>query len=139
MRHQLAKFAVQIRADWFDEKAEAGPLILDLKSIEHLEDFDRQFLNLGHYRQAAFYCMVAETVLGLDPQKIQFAFLVAEKSEPFECVIRTPDAAAIAVGRKEAMRDLSTLRTCFETGIWPGAPDEPQLVGLPEWKLKQLA
>jgi PDDEXK-like domain of unknown function (DUF3799) len=133
-RYQMKHFAVQCRCDWYDESDKAAPIIVDLKSIEKLEDFDRQFLNFGYYRQAAFYRQVVKSVLKIDADP-QFIFVVVEKQEPHLVQVVAPDAQSLAVGWQECERDLMTLKGCMESGIWPGAPEELTSISLPKWKL----
>ena len=139
-RHQMKFFAVQSRVDWFIEKPAGGgpPMIVDLKSIEKLEDFDRQFLNYGYYRQAAFYRQVVKSVLRIDEDP-QFLFVAVEKQAPHLVEVIAPDAQSLAVGWQECERDLLTLRKCIESGAWPGSPDETRSISLPSWKTKDAS
>jgi hypothetical protein len=134
-RHKMDKFTVQCRADWYDEKAAAGPCIIDVKTIEHLEDFDFQFDRLNYFRQAAFYVMVASAVLKIDAPQIQHVFVVVEKNPPFQTAVRAIDAASLQVGQQEVVRLLQKLKACHESGIWPGEPDAVRPVSLPQRKL----
>lgn len=139
-RHAMKFFAVQSRVDWLVEKPAGGgpPLIVDLKSIDRLEDFERQFLNYGYYRQAAFYRQVVKSVLKLDEDP-QFLFVVVEKQAPHLVSVVAPDAQSLDLGWRECERDLLTLRKCMESGVWPGSPDEAQTISLPGWKTKEAA
>jgi hypothetical protein len=76
-------------------------------------------------------------VLGLQDMEPQMRFLVVEKNEPFQCVIRDPDTQALDLGWREIEHDLLRLKGCFETSQWPGEPDLPRPVSLPEWKIRQ--
>ena len=136
-RFAMKFFPVQARVDWFIEKPAGNgpPLIVDLKSIDRLEDFERQFLNYGYYRQAAFYRQVVKSVLKLEADP-QFLFVVVEKQAPHLVSVVAPDAQSLDLGWRECERDLLTLRKCVETGVWPGSPDDTQTVSLPEWKTR---
>lgn len=136
-RHQLKSFAVQARVDWFDADDAAGPMLVNVKTIESLDDFDKQYHDFGYYKGDAFYRLVVAKVLGIDAFRPQCVNLVVEKSEPFECAIRVPDAEALAIGTDEVMADLRLLEECFSSGKWPGEPDEFHPVSLPEWKVKR--
>jgi exodeoxyribonuclease VIII len=138
-RHQLAAFAVQARVDWFDGDDPAGPLCVNVKTVETLEDFDKQYLNYHYYRGDAFYRMVVAKVLGVESFVPQMVNLVVEKSAPFECAIRVPDAEALNVGAREVMERLSVIASCYTSGAWPGEPDEPRPISLPTWKTKEAA
>lgn len=136
-RHKLASFSIQARADWFHGEDKAAPMIVDVKTVDSMGAFDAHFFKFGYYRQAAFYRLVAATVLGIETFQPQFAYIVVEKSEPFQCAIRIPDAESLNIGTKEVMADLSRLKTCYDTGIWPGEQNEPRGVSLPEFKIRK--
>jgi hypothetical protein len=136
-RHKLPAFAVQARVDWFDKDDPAGPLLVNVKTIDSLDDFDKQFHDFAYYKGDAFYRLVVAKVLGVEPFVPQCLDLVVEKNEPFECEIRVPDAEAIAIGAGEVMKDLQLLARCYESGVWPGASRARRAVSLPEWKVRQ--
>lgn len=137
-RKKLGAFAVQCRVDWYDEGANAGPLCLNLKSIDCLDGFDLQYSMLHYYRNDAFYRLVVAHVLGVHPSVPQMVNLVVEKQEPFEVCIRTPDSEALDLGTREVMRLLRVVERCYENGFWPGEPNEARQVSLERWKVKQL-
>ncbi len=138
-RHKLASFAIQARVDWFDGAEKDAPMIVDVKTIDSLAEFDRQFFKFSYYKQAAFYRLVVASLLGLQTFQPQFCYLVVEKAEPFQVAIRTPDAESLAIGTTEVMRDLSKLKACYDSGVWPGEPDVARPVSLPEWKTREAA
>lgn len=133
-RCQMKHFQLQCRVDWWVESTLHD---VNLKTIEHLADFDKHFFNYGYYRGAAFYRAVIAKVMGCEPSQPQSSFLVVEKSEPFQAVIREPDAESIRIGWQEVERELLKLRDCFESNNWPGEPDEPKPVSLPIKKIKE--
>ena len=137
-RHQFKHFALQCRSDWFLAKPPGGGPAMDVnvKTVESLGAFDSQFEKFGYYRGAAFYRSLMAKVLGLEPMEPQMVFLVVEKSEPFQAVLRTPDAQSLDIGFTEVHRDLSRLMGCFEKNEWPGEPDVARPVTLPAWKVK---
>lgn len=136
-RHQMASFQVQCRADWWNPNFNNLPAIIDVKTIDSLAAFDAQFFNYAYYRQAAFYLMVTEAVMGVDPQQHQHLFVVVEKKEPYQTAVRAIDAASLQVGRQEVVRLLTKLKGCYDSGVWPGEPDEIRPVALPLWKLNK--
>lgn len=138
-RHQLSGFAVQARVDWFDAEDPAGPVLVNVKTIDSLDDFDYQYEKFNYYKGDAFYRLVAAKILGVDLFVPQMLNLVVEKTEPFECSIRAPDAEALEIGTREVMADLMLLQRCFESGAWPGEPAESRPVSLSLWKVKQAA
>ena len=139
-RCQMPLYKLQCRSDWFLEKPPGGGPAMDvnLKTIDHLENFDAQFNKFDYYRGAAFYRAVMAKVLGLESMEPQMVFLVVEKNEPFQAVLRVPDTQSMTVGWQEISRDLYTLTQCFQTGVWPGEPDVMRPVSLPSWKIRQF-
>ncbi len=135
-RKKMEHFAIQVRADWFDDAQKDSPLIVDLKSVESLGAFDKQFFNYDYYKQAAFYRLVVAAVMGLETFQPQFLYIVVEKNEPFQCAIRVPDAESLAIGTKEVMAELTKLKNCYASGEWPGEPDEARPISLPEFKVR---
>ena len=139
-RKKMSSFSIQSRLDWYDERKDEfdRPLILDVKTIGTLADFDSHFLKFNYWRQAAFYQMVVYETLGLTGPWPRFKFLVVEKEEPFQCKIRTPDELALEIGRKAVMRDLTRLKICYDESRWPGESGDEQIVELPEWFVKRF-
>lgn len=136
-RKQMASFPIQCRCDWYDDALDEyqRPTILDVKTIESLADFDHQFLKFGYYKQAGFYSLVVQSVVNPEGAYPRFYYVVCEKNEPFQVAIREPDQISLDIGRREVMRDLARLKACYDTGIFPGEPDEIKPVTLPEWKV----
>ncbi|MDE2104588.1 MAG: PD-(D/E)XK nuclease-like domain-containing protein, partial [Patescibacteria group bacterium] len=133
-RCQMKHFQLQCRVDWW---VESTYLDVNVKTIDRLAEFDRHFINYGYYKGAAFYRAVIAKVLGVEPSQPQSAFLVVEKQEPWQAVIREPDAQALQIGWQEVERLLMKLKGCFEANDWPGEPDVARPVSLPVWKLKE--
>lgn len=136
-RHQLASFAIQARVDWFDNRDAAAPVCINLKTIDRLQNFDRQFEQYGYYRGDAFYALVVAKVLGLESFQPQMIDLVVEKEAPWQCAVRTPDAASMQVGAQEVMELLVKLKGCYDSGVWPGEPDAARPVSVSQWKLNK--
>lgn len=135
-RHQMASFQIRSRLDWFDEALDEWqrPLIVDVKTIDSLAHFEKQFLNYGYYRQAAFYQLVVYETMKLQGAYPRFRFVVVEKNEPFQCLVYMPGETSLDIGRNEVLADLKRLKECYDSGIWPGTPDEEMPVEVPEWK-----
>ena len=133
-RVQMEYFQLQCRSDWY---LDVKGMDVNLKTIDRLSDFDKQFWSYGYYRGAAFYQQVIAKATGRGPGKQ--AFLVVEKNEPYQAVLRIPDEQSIETGWAEVMRDLVRLKGCFAANVWPGEPDEPRPVSLPDWILKRTA
>lgn len=135
-RHKMSSFDLRARLDWFDDRLDdwGRPLIVDIKTIDHLSSFDKHFFSYNYYKQAAFYRMVVYETLKLQGAYPRFAFVVVEKNEPFQSEVRVPGEISMDIAQREVLAELTRLKGCYDTGIWPGVPDEPREVELPEWK-----
>lgn len=138
VRHQMKSFAVQARFDWFNQTpADNGePIIVDLKSIDTITDADHKFEKFSYYYQLAFYRMVAAKVLNIPNVTPQVLLVFVSKNAPYHVTVRSPDAEALDRGQQEVLRDLTTLKHCFETNLWPGTSDEVYPIRLSQYKLK---
>lgn len=135
-RFQMASFAVRSRLDWFDERLDEWqrPLIVDVKTIDKLANFEKQFFKYGYYRQAAFYQLVVYETMKLQGAHPRVKFVVVEKNEPYQCAVYIPGETSLDIGRKETLADLKRLKECYDTDIWPGTADEELPVEVPDWK-----
>lgn len=132
---------LQCRCDWFDEVRDAyqRPTILDVKTVESIADFDRQFRNYAYYRQAGFYQLVVTEALKLPGAYPRFIFLVCEKGEPNDCALFEPCETTLDYARTECLGLLKRMAECAATNDWPGQPDAVQSISLPDWQLDKGA
>ena len=126
-------FSVQAKIDVYDEK---NNVINDLKTVENLDIFNRNFVKFGYYRQAAFYTNVAELEFG---HKVdQFNFIAVEKQPPHEVAVFTAKPHAIAQGIREIKTGLQSLGRALETDNfskrYPGIVE----LDLEEWDDKRI-
>lgn len=114
-----------------------GNLIADLKTIElcDLDSVEKSIFTYGYHRQAAFYRRVVK-LAGLDRPK--FVLIFVEKTPPYCCAVYEVDETAIEIGEAEIRRDLSLLRQCVESGVWPGREDGINSASLPTWALERI-
>jgi hypothetical protein len=138
-RAQLPGLTVQARVDWFDAEHNAGPMCINVKTVETLEDFDKQYENFAYYKGDALYRLIVARLLKVDVSVPQMVNLVVEKQAPHECAIRCPDDEALAIGTREVMADLRLLQSCYEKNEWPGEPNDARPVSLSEWKVRRDA
>ena len=91
--------------------------------------------NYGYHRQAAMYTDGAQIVFG---HPVDFKFIVAEKADPWDVVVKDVDDSVLVTGRdgvsgyKEAVKKV---KECRESGVWPGYANDP--VYFPEWLMKK--
>jgi exodeoxyribonuclease VIII len=153
-RASVGGLRVQCRTDAFGTntvevpgRAEpVGLRVVDLKTCESVNEgdygsFQKQFWDMGYYRQAGFYLALLTSLLPKDeiPESgIPFFFVAVEKNEPFQTLVVEPDQEALRIGFEEAMEDLKALRACMASGIWPGSPETLQSIALPEWMVRKI-
>lgn len=132
---------LQCRCDWYDDARDEyqRPTILDIKTVESIADFDRQFRNYAYYRQAGFYQLVVAETLKLPGAYPRFIFLVCEKGEPNDCALFQPCETTLDYARTECLGLLKRMTECAATGEWPGQPDTVQWISLPDWQLDKGA
>lgn len=132
---------LQCRCDWYDDTRDAWqrPTILDVKTVESIADFDRQFRSYAYYRQAGFYQLVVAETLKLTGAYPRFIFLVCEKGEPNDCALFEPCETTLDYARRECAVLLKRMAECVATNEWPGQPDAVQSISLPDWQLDRGA
>lgn len=147
-RKEIAGMTLQCRADkWHPSGVESlgisTPAIVDLKTCNTIEQFEREFYFLRYNFRAEFYRLVVSEVLA-DMAEIPvaelsapaFRFVVVEKSVPYRVRVYEPDAEALGAGRREVHADLLTLRECQASGKWPdGGAGGTKSIGLKTWQL----
>lgn len=118
----------RIRPDYLP----GGAIIVDYKTTENASasEFQRSCVKYGYDIQAGFYTLGMELLTGV-PHK--FVFIAQEKKPPYEIAVYEASSDFIERGRAKAVSLLETLKTCMETGIYPGYPDEIQTLDLPSW------
>lgn len=131
-RVQHPAFAVQCRADHYYKSA-TGAMCTDLKTCDSIEQFKAHYFKFRYYYRAAFYQDVIEQADSVIPE---FRFVVSEKNAPFRCEVFEPTEGDLELGRAEMLADLKTLRTCMQTGVWPGSKLGVQPIELTAWQRK---
>jgi hypothetical protein len=137
-RVQHPAFAVQCRADHWHATFIEGPLCVDLKTCESIEQFRAHYWKMRYFYRAAFYLDVISDCIGA-VHRPAFAFVALEKNPPFRCEVFQPSEIDIDLGRAEVLADLKLLRNCFETGQWANSKLGVQLIELTEWQRKNSA
>lgn len=114
-------------------------LIVDGKSTEDgsKDAFPRTAWNLDYFLQAAFYVDVYQMVMGTERPPV-FAWLVQEKSRPYETAIYSAGDDLIEYGRRQYRPMVDLWAQCMERSEWPGYPQIVQALALPAWAEKQV-
>jgi len=121
--------AMKCRCDWMRHKP---AIVVDLKTTQDAsaEAFAKSVARYGYASQAAFYCDGYATLSGSMPF---FAFIVVEKSAPFDVCVHELDDEALAHGRRQYRSWLHRVAECRASGEWPGRSDDIQVLQLPAW------
>lgn len=126
--------AVQCRTDAVGLDNIEPSLVVDLKTTESLEKFERTFFSLGYHRQAAFYTAVVE--MCASSRDIDFVFIAVEKEPPYGVGIYRLDEATLDHAHLECESALRRMRLCLETNDWPRDEVEERVLKLPMWYKK---
>jgi len=116
------------RVDWL-----RSYFLTDLKTTRDASPkaFARDVINYRYDVQDAHYTD------GVDPS-IGFVFVVVEKIPPFGVAIYADQSRMRRLGAVKRDRDLATFAECKASGIWPGYPEEIQVIDLPPYAYKEL-
>jgi len=115
-----------------DRTVTSQRLLVDLKSTEDASPgaFQRSAFKYGYHRQMAMYLDGLAAV----GHPMEGALLVAvEKTPPYALAVYLLAEDAISFGRSEYRTLLGILKSCQESGDWPGYPEDVQALGLPEY------
>jgi hypothetical protein len=104
------------RLDWFDP--ESGSLV-DLKTIECLDDLPREIERRLYYRQLALYRHLASEEYGV---AVRASIIGVEKTEPFRCGVYHLSEKLLELGDAENFASLTNLAQAKATGEWGGNP-----------------
>ncbi len=115
--HAALGLELQGRLDWVDP--DRG-LVLDLKTIECLDDLPREIEKRGYYRQLAFYRHLASEEYG--PADFRCAIIGVEKSEPMRCGVYWLRSDLLEIGDAQNMASLVRLAEAMRTGDFGGNP-----------------
>ena len=107
-------------------------VVCDLKTTTNASArfFERQIIQLGYYRQAAWY-MRGMRACGLEPKS--FVFIAVEKEAPFGVSLFSISRDLLSVGDDENVRLLEIFAKAKREDVWPGYPTHVQAVSVPAW------
>jgi hypothetical protein len=117
------------KADW-----DTGSWIVDLKTCRDISAraIQRVVVGLAYHAQAAFYCDGAER---MDGRERGFAWIFVEQNAPHDVAVYTCPTDVLDVGRDLYRRWLERVKTCRETGVWPGSAPDRMVMELPAWAM----
>ncbi len=129
---------LRARLDWLPDVREGKRMVVpDFKTAVSVnpDDFARSAATFGYDMQVAFYTEAVRAA-GLDADPA-FVFVVQSKEPPYLVSLVELDAEAEEIGRRRMRRAVDTYKTCKDRDWWPGYGEEPVLVSLPYWYVKQ--
>ena len=128
---------LRCRPDWLHDAHRPMP---DYKTAvsAHPDDFAKDVANFSYHQQAALYLEGCHAVFGRDPA-IPFYFIVQEKSAPYIVQPISLDSQAMEWGRRQNRAAIRKFAACLASGKWPAYSDDFVTVGLPGWRINQLA
>ena len=115
------------RADWLG----GDNWLYDYKTAENLSEWDfnarKPWKGLMYHWQDAFYQTVFDAALvraGLPPVN-GFRFIVVNKKEPYDYLLREQTVTDLNHAKEEIAHGIDSYRHCCDTDTWPGHHVEP--------------
>lgn len=123
-----------------DAISSCGQIVIDLKTTDDVSElgFGLTIARRRYHVQAAWYLDVLRRLYGLDAPK-EFAFIAVQKTRPYDVALHFLRPEQIEIGRLLYRKDLDTLLTCMNTGVWHGA-DGGRIIEatLPSYEMAKL-
>ena len=110
LRGHYCSVPCQGRLDWRSMD------IVDLKTCDDLDRFERDIHTFEYVYQLAFY----EALVSAAGEAVRDVFIIAvEKRKPNRCGVWHVTRASLDFAREKNEAALERLRRCAETGVWP--------------------
>lgn len=121
------------KPDAMGTHAEFGPWILDVKTCQSClpHKFSADTFKYGYDIQDVHYSRGYHAAFGSVPT---FYFFAVESKPPYACMLYQYDPEVRNHANNEWNRLVSDFVACQEAGIWPGMPENINLISLPRWK-----
>lgn len=109
-----------------------GLAIVDLKTSKEIgsRHFASTVAKFGYHKQLAFYRRGYKSVT---QRELPCVLIAVESSAPFDVAVYEMNEDALFAGDEEVSELLLKLKTCRDTGKWPGQYPEPVELHLPAW------
>lgn len=117
VRAEYQNVPCQIRIDWLNPTRG----IVDLKTCDNLDWFERDANRYYYQQQMVFYQSVLAEVIG---QSVPIYFVVVEKNEPYRCGVWRMLNDAVSMARMQNESAIRRLRECNELDNWPTLYEE---------------
>lgn len=114
VRCELDGHRCQARIDWVNPLPDRG--LVDLKTCDTLDMFERDFRAFGYAHQLAFYRGLVRRAAGED---VSVYAIAVEKREPYRCGVWQVATSVLDAAQRENRAAMRELARCRETGVWP--------------------
>jgi hypothetical protein len=126
------KLALKGRLDWISP---SEGYLVDLKTIENLDDLPREIERRLYYRQKAHYRHLAAEEFSAE---FRCAIIGVEKADPGRCGVYWLSPDLLEIGDAENFASLANLARAYETGDWGGNPATVEIGPSADLKFRHL-
>lgn len=112
-----------------------GLHLIDYKTTEFSDGYGKIITRLKYHVQIAFYYYGIKIITGEEPHMAGFLF--QQKNLPFTPHLHICSDKMIEDGLRKVRHGLNTLKKCLETGKWPFARVDAQMVDIPDYVLEE--
>lgn len=127
------------RADYMTYFGET-PTIVDFKTTADAsaEEFARSVYKYGYHRQDPHYREGWASILGCDPDSIDFVFVAVETEPPYCLAQYRVIPEHVELGREQNRIARERFRDCQERDVWPGYSEEIEDLELPRYGVQRI-
>lgn len=121
------------RFDFLPDKTERRTVAADLKTTTDAskKQFESSVARYEYAVQRAWYLDTLNATTG--DETAEMVFIAVEKEPPYLVAVYQLPAVWAEKGHTMARKAAQTWRACTDSGVWPGYPDEVQLLDEPMW------
>jgi hypothetical protein len=113
VRARYGEFPCQARIDWINPQVEIG--IVDLKTCDHLDEFELAVRAFDYVHQVAFYRALVALV---SSHVLPVHIVAVEKREPFRCGAWRVLPSVLDEAQRQNEAAMAELQRCRATGNW---------------------
>jgi hypothetical protein len=115
-------------------------IILDPKITDRISNgppgkfaLQNHLVEMGYDRQASLYMRGIEQLMPEAENRVRFENLLVRPKEPFVARRISYDRTFLRTAIFECREAFRTFAECQKRGVWPGYPEEAELVAMPPW------
>ncbi|GAB4292648.1 MAG: hypothetical protein Kow0067_19300 [Coriobacteriia bacterium] len=127
VRAEYGGVACQARIDWLNPIDGRG--IVDLKTCDNLDDFERDAHRYGYAHQMAFYRELVVEACGVE---LEVHLIAIEKREPYRCGVWQLSRRLLDRAADENLAAINELKRCREHDIWKTRFESLRLIDIDE-------